>query len=554
MQVLEAESLDSIFKMNALDCLSSLTKSSRERVCAFYDQIFSVMSQILSDSVDNTNIDYIGPAVLTLSNLCESCTSSIEQFVPTMLEFIMEGINHEECQFECINGLSAIFEFFTEQAKTAVDQVLNALFEIATSEDDQDGDEDHQDFDADDDLSDDDVFTFQGQFKSKVSSARCICKVLSLYPDVLLAHFDDVISLLVSFREGGYGTVGCSIGASYIARTLVDIEDSNEQSLRLINEVLLPFVVGSTSDAETCGKAFDGLSIILSKSETFVSEEIFNAISMALKGELFFQRERVVYNDVLFNGIRSIFKSLMKLNFFNEIGQFFSIIQAFMDSKSGGLKDFALNFFSDFVSVPNGIQNLNEELVTSLVQYALETVDGYAQIHFLTKLAKIAPDSVTVIVPKIFELMTSLVFETSDDDNFTIKCESIVVEKCVLLLHCLLQKIQADISPFIPLIIQSTPPTILISKSGHFYQLLLWIHEQQDGSLNQQIAAAAIKLFCEPDYLIIKRKLSNENLLQIKGLIRSMAESIPNFNEFCAEVCGNDEFKMSNLNSHAFEE
>lgn len=538
---------DIIVRQKIITCISSLTKNSNERVCAFYDQIFSLMSNIVQTaSTDENSLSLLPPALSCLSHLCFKCAFQMTSFAPSLLDTAAQFISDESCQLECINALSAVCQNFTENVHEAAPQILKPLFEIA---------ERKIDFESLDLNEDDEIFDFQGEVGSNASALRCLCTILSIYKDLLAQNFDNLFNLLMNFKDdfNPDGTIACAVGATSIAKSLVEIEGSDEQILNLISKILIPLAKGS--DYETSGRGFFGLSVAVKKGQNFVNEDIFDSILLALEGHLFFQHETVSYNETLFDGLFHLLKSLMKLNFFNEIQKLTPTIQNFLHSKSGGLRDFSLKFFGYHVSIPNGIQFLDEKLVSEVLQIALEVDDGYASIEFLTKLTDTVPESVSDVSPKIIESISSRLFQSSDGEITIIKNEPIFIEKCVLLLQSLLQKTKTDISMFIPLIIQSTPPKVLLRKSGRFYELINWINENHnaDGELNQQIAASAIRLFCEPDCLIEKRNLNKDELNKIKSIIRSLSESIPNFSDFCEESCDNDHFKMSNLNSHVFE-
>ncbi|KAK8887198.1 hypothetical protein M9Y10_038236 [Tritrichomonas musculus] len=550
-------SVDMIVQQRAVECISSLTKKSNEKVCSFYDQIFAIMSHIVLSSVgenqpDDLNSILIAPSISCLSHLCESCTRKIESFIPSFLEVIMANINDLSSQFQCIDALSHICEYFSQQARSIVPQILKTLFEVASNEV-KFSEFNLNDADVDGYGEIDDEFEFQKEINSNAAAVRVICKIFSIYPDLLIQFFNEVYSILLKFKdsESGDGTVACAIGVGYISKALVSLDGSDSQAEKIINDLLLP-LKGSlvkSSDPITSGNAFTALSILIVKSPSFLTEKVFDAISMVLNGELLFQSGRVTYNECLFTGLLKTLKSIMKMNFFNGLQPFIPIIHGFL-GKSSGLRDFSLKFFGSLISISKSAQILPVEMSSLLIQTALTVGDGYGSIEFLTKLIETAPDSILEIVPKIVDMVKSRVFESSGGDVNSIVVKSgnsIVVEKCVLLIRSLLQKLNTDISVFIPVILQSTPPKVLLSKTDRFFQLIQWIYQNQDGSLNQQIATCVVLLLSESDNLLFKRKLSDEQLASIKMLFQLLMPSIPNFNDFCAQICNNEQFKLEKL-------
>ncbi|OHS95860.1 hypothetical protein TRFO_10261 [Tritrichomonas foetus] len=523
---------DVLFQQKVIICISSLTKHSRERVCVYFHQIFPMMSHVLNSNEESL----LSPAIACLYHLCQSCTAQMASFIPTFLNFITGTLNNSVTQFESINALSTIFEYYTEEAKSFVVTALKSLFEISNVEINID-DENDFNFDANDE--DDEFFEFQNTINANSAAVRVICKMFSLYPELLLQNYNDAFSILMKFKDhiSGDGTLACAKGCIFIATALTKIQNCEPQCLQIINEIILPLMSGS--DVETSGNAFLALSIILRKYQNAISPNILEVLSMALNGELFFQRGRVTYNRTLFDGILHLLKSLIKADLIEQIKPFLPIFQNMLQtSKSYRLRDFALEFFGDYCSAFVGI--LPDEMKVSILQTALSVNDGYSSIDCITKFAKTIPQFISPILPQIIEMIKIRFAENN----------IIVTEKCIILCSTLLNKCQVDISIFVPIILQSTPPSTLLKRTNIFLELVQFIASANNNELIIPIATSLIKLFSETDSLLKQRCLTNENLIGMKTLLQTLIPAIPDFNNLCIQVCNNDSFRLTNLQAH----
>ena len=500
-----------------------------------------IPKSVFFHKVKSNEFSLHGPAIACLSHLCKSCTSQFLKNIPFFLELILTNLNNDSknpsldgIKTECVNALSSIFENCSEEAKSYVVPTLKILFAIGNN----DVDLNENEFGMTDDFNDD-MFMFQNSIVLNSTAVRVICKIFSIYPDMIGPYFSDVLSLLMKYKNhlSGDGTYACAKGVVSISKALVHISNSEQFVSVLVNELIVPLMTGS--DSETSGTAFLALSIIIKKYPVVITGKVFEIISMALNGDLFFQRGKVSYNRILFNGILKLLKSLIKSDFIDQLNPFLPKLQEFLNSSSNEIQDFALEFFGYYCS--DYSQIIDDNLKLNIIQISLNKSLGYAYIDCLTKYAEIIPQFVEPFVSKIIDQMNQSLSNNSPE---------IVIEKYILLFNMLLQKIHFDISPFISLILQNTPPLVLLKKTTTFLELLQFIYSNFNGEFNNQIAISIIKLFSESDSVLKSRHLNPTILNSMKSILFSISSTMPDFNVFCSQACNNDPFKLSNLNNH----
>ena len=76
------------------------------------------------------------------------------------------------------------------------------------------------------------------------------------------------------------------------------------------------------------------------------------------------------------------------------------------------------------------------------------------------------------------------------------------------------------------------------------------IYINQNGELNSYVAASLVKLFSESKDSLKRRRISPEVLWDYKSILSDLLTKIPNSLTFCANVCENNEIKMSNLQAN----
>lgn len=531
---------DVLIRQKIIRAIAALTKHSRERSCVFFEQIFQVMSQIYQETTahpEDETISLLKPSsIACLSYLCISCTRQIECFIPTFVESITSNLNDVSCKFDCIKAISIVCHYFTDQARSIVVPVLTELFTIATTEIEI-TDATDEIYDESDDEMDDDQFSLQKSFAASAAAVCAICELFSIYPELLVEHFDKCFDVLNQCYKSGYMSLACAKGLIYIAKALINLSDRETQEIKIINELLVPLINSGDSDNSSCGKVLVALSIFVNKNPAFGSQVAFDALNKIFHGELYFQRGEITYHKVLFDGIYCLLKALMKSDLLESINLYIPIIQEYVSSHSHGLRDFALMFFGSYCTEYSEV--LTNDLKVKVLQAALSVNEGYASIDCIKKFVKSIPKEIGEAVPSIIAMIKNRL-----EAN---KGETIIVEKCVLLCRSLMNSMGVDISEFVSIIIQSTPPTVLIKKTHYFLELLIAIASKQEPTLMEPIAYSLIHMFSESDCLLGQRELTEQQIAQAKATLLSIAAGVQDFNQFCSKVCNEDQFKLTNL-------
>lgn len=559
---------DSSLQFSIFNCLYSLVQHSPKQARHFFQQIVNLCIQVLSS---NNQLDLLkGRAISILSFLMESSTKLFAPLVPQFHQLIIQNLqsNDQAILYESIRAYGHLLRNYSEQQelKESIQTVFPKLIDFASKEIKIRGENEDEVFLGEETEGVDYDSIIEPIIRVVGSSILVASYALSAYPNLIQSNMQRLFDAIQNQFNVGDPDIAfnCAQGCANLFEAIQKI-GFNEQTQPIVSNIvsLLSQIAASESGTDAAGAAFTAISDVIASDEVLGILSCYNylgsilgSVQAVFKGEMLYQQDKNKYIEELHTPAMRVVREIiaaMKNDCIKVVSNLIPIFNGHISDKSTDMRDLVLQFFGDLVYWAS--EATDDEIKRNTFILAKDAIEKRKSAIGFGCIKQLAIKSPNIIQGNLEELLVLIKNQlVINEETPTELLQSIQdnAESALAMIAMNILKENFPINDFLQIALNKMPAQLEVEENNDHISFFFWLF-QRAGALSIQeqnlpfFAAVPIRLFSDPIDQLEDYCVSPENVTNMQNILKQFAHSIPNFENFVKETCGNDDFKIESV-------